>query len=80
LHARELQAAIDEVNVIVDEARNGEAAAQIDDARVRWNRAVDGGDAIAFDDQRRREPLTGPDPAACQRERVYSPSLICWAR
>lgn len=63
LHARELKAAVDEVNVIVDEAGNREAAVQIDEAGAARNRCIDGGDAIAFDDNIRDEPVAGPDSA-----------------
>jgi hypothetical protein len=63
LHARELKAAVDEVHVIVDEARQGEAAAQIGHARVLRNRRIDGDDVVAFDENARGKPVTGPDPA-----------------
>jgi hypothetical protein len=80
LHARELKAAVDEVNVIVDEAGKREAAVQIDDACAVRNGGIDGGDAIALDDDIRGEPRAGPDPAVGENERCYSPSLICAAR
>jgi hypothetical protein len=80
LDARQLKAAVDEVHVIVDEARYREAAAQIDDLCVLRNRRVNSGDAVAFDDNIRGKPVAGPDPAVRQRKNGYSSSLICCAR
>jgi hypothetical protein len=80
LHARQLQAAVDEVDVIVDEAGDRETAAQIDELRIGGNGAIDAGDAVAFDDDIRGEAVAGPDPAVDEREGGYSFSLICCAR
>ena len=70
LHARELHAAIDEMRVIVDEARGGEPPVEVDDARACWcdpgdiGRRSDCRDPIPFDGHRlgpRPRRIAGPD-------------------
>jgi hypothetical protein len=74
LHLREVPSTHDEVHVVVDEAGHREPAGEVDHTRTRRRFRIDGGNAISFDDDARRERVTRPDPAVGQDEqRLSSP-------
>jgi hypothetical protein len=56
------------VHVVVDEAGHREAAAEVDDARARRRIRIDGGDAVPFDRDGRREAVARPDPSVPENE------------
>jgi hypothetical protein len=70
------------VNVVVDEAWNGEAAVEVDDACALRGLTVDRDDTIAGDGGVLSEPVARPDLAVDEKERgaQLSSSLICCAR
>jgi hypothetical protein len=68
------------VGVVIDEARNGEAPAQIDQLRIGGRVDVECRDAVAVDEDAARERVARPDPAVRERELRQSSPFICAAR